>query len=101
MQGYLAHRKQQTPLQDHQKARGKVLLQGPREALFLISEVPLQSDVQGKWPNKQLKMVTGDGSGTKLSTFTIVSLFSRPTAVHTALQGYLAHKKHPPPRTLQ
>ena len=30
-----------TPPQDHYKALGIVLLKGPREALFLMSEVPL------------------------------------------------------------
>ena len=30
-------------------------------------------------------------------TFGILSLVSRPSDVKSALQGYLAHKKHPPP----
>ena len=40
LQGHLAHRKQPT-LSNHQMALGIVLLKGAREALFLMSEVPL------------------------------------------------------------
>ena len=40
LQGYLAHKKQPPP-HDHHRALGIVLLQGPRGALFLMSEVPL------------------------------------------------------------
>ena len=39
-QGYLTHEKQPPP-QDLHRALGIVLLQGPRGALFLMSEVPL------------------------------------------------------------
>jgi len=51
-----------------------------------------------------------DGSGSKPSTFLPIG-FSRPTDAKTrsrnpsrcnlAIRGYLAHKKQPPPRTLQ
>ena len=40
LQGYLAHKKQPTS-PDHHRALNIALLQGPRSALFLMSEVPL------------------------------------------------------------
>ena len=40
LQGYLAHKTQHPPW-DHHRALGIVLLKGPRERLFLVSEVPL------------------------------------------------------------
>ena len=40
LQGYLAHKKLPPP-QDHRRALGIGLLQGPRRRQFLMSEVPL------------------------------------------------------------
>ena len=40
VQGYLAHKKPPPP-QDFHRALGIVLLQGPKGARFLMSEVPL------------------------------------------------------------
>ena len=41
LQGYFADKKQ-PPLQAHHSTLGKVLLQGPRRGVFLMSEVPLE-----------------------------------------------------------
>ena len=41
-QGYLAHKKHPQPPLDRHRALGIVLLQGPRGALFFMSEVPMQ-----------------------------------------------------------
>ena len=41
IQGYLAHTKQPPP-KDHRRTLGKVLLQGSRRGVVLISEVPLK-----------------------------------------------------------
>ena len=38
----MANKKQSPPLQDYHRALGIVLLQGPRGALFRMSEVPLR-----------------------------------------------------------
>ena len=46
-QGYLAHKKQQPPLEDHHRATGIVLLQGPRGVRFLMREVPLYCSLLG------------------------------------------------------
>ena len=41
IQGYLAHKKQPSPPKDYHRPLGMGLLQGPRVAPFLMSEVPL------------------------------------------------------------
>ena len=41
-QGYPAHKKPRPPLEDHHRALGTVLRQGPKRRLFLMSEVPLK-----------------------------------------------------------
>ena len=46
LQGYLADKKQPTPALDLHRALGIVLRQGPRGALFLMSEVTLQVEYQ-------------------------------------------------------
>jgi hypothetical protein len=43
IQGYLAHKKATHP-RTHQRALGTVLLQGPKRALLLMSEVPRRLD---------------------------------------------------------
>jgi len=61
------------PPQDHHRALGMALLQGPMGGGVLMSEVPLY-------------------------IYKTPSPFSNNCGV---VQGYLAHKKTPPPRTLQ
>jgi len=63
-----------TPPWHHHKALNIVLVWGLREALFLLSEVPLYN------------------------AFMAGPILLRQ---EDCLQGYLAHKKPPPPRTLQ
>ena len=48
LQGYLFHKKQ-PPTKDHHTTLGKVLLQGPRMGMFLISEVPLEQVRAASW----------------------------------------------------
>jgi len=54
LQGYLAHKKQPPP-KDHHMTLGLVLLHGPTEGVFLMSEVPLYLsellDDEGAHPN--------------------------------------------------
>ena len=42
LQGYLAHKKSAPLAWDHRRTLGKVLLQGPRRVVFLMSKAPLQ-----------------------------------------------------------
>ena len=46
IKGYLAHNKQPPPTEDHHWALDMSLLYGPREGLFLMSEVPLYTSSQ-------------------------------------------------------
>ena len=64
-------------------ALDKVLLQGPRRGLFLMSEVTL-------YPS------SGDGV-----EFVPQNVHGRTCEPTRHSQGYLAHKKHPPPGTLE
>ena len=57
-QGYLAHKKQ--PPQDHNRALGMFLPQGPRGALFRLSEVPLQALALKRPQNRQLNISTSN-----------------------------------------
>ena len=58
LQGYLAHKKSPPP-QDHHRALDILLLQGPRGALFLMSEVPLWT-LQGLLEVKDTRRPLGD-----------------------------------------
>ena len=72
--------------------------------VFLVSEVPLyfeaacpsQDPLQCQANGTKEKSANAPISETKLEAF--LDPASRPTV---GLQGYLAHKKHPPRRTLQ
>ena len=69
--------------------------------LFLMSEVPLYGTYQTVkariWP-----WLSGESRQNRLSCSLFARHFSPPLQVRMQrLQGYLARKKHPPPRTLQ
>ena len=67
IQGYLAHKKQPPPHKGHLGALYIVLLEGPREALFLTSEVPLYAQNphltrSGGWNVPQEGLITFRGA---------------------------------------
>ena len=87
VQGYLAHKKP-PPRLDHHRALDINLLKGARVGRFLMSEVSLYSEHLNRSPLSAggATFFRVEGSGKRLAA---------------DLQGYLAHKKQRPLRTLQ
>ena len=103
LQGYLAHKKTPTP-QDHQRTLGIALLQGPRGVRLIMSEVPLCrrglafEALDSCTAHVRLTDLLGPVARVKKNT--TYKTCSKVRKYEMPVQGHLAHKKQPPPRTL-
>ena len=94
LQGYLAHKKPPPPYY-YLRALGIVLLQGPREWRFLMSDVPLYTTLQRSLTHS--RVVRSAAFSTPAPTFlpSLEKSFPFPAGVQ-----YLTYKKTHTPRTL-